>query len=128
MRAVRLLPMLLLLPVAVEAQTDMSPSIETERASPSDVERASPAQAAGLRSRVIGKPVFAAGGGRVGTVDGVAIGPDGSIGAVTVAMDDAGDGRSHVPVAWPLIRAQIDNPTIILPWDAASLRWLAGQR
>lgn len=91
-------------------------------------ERVSQAEADQLRARLVGKPVHGAGGGRVGRIEGVAIGPDGSIGAVTVAMDGTGDPPRHLPVAWPLIRAQMDNHTIILPWDTATLGWVTGQR
>lgn len=92
------------------------------------VEQAPPATAEQLRPQLIGKPVHAAGGGRIGEIAGIAIGPDGGIGAVTVAIDGSDQPRRHLPVAWPLIRAQIDNPTIILPWDAATLGWLTNQR
>lgn len=110
---------LLLLAPAVQAQAN--------------AERVSQAEADQLRARLVGKPVHGAGGGRIGRIEGVAIGPDGSIGAVTVAMDGTGeaqpgDSPRHLPVAWPLIRAQMDNPTIILPWDTATLGWMTGQR
>lgn len=85
-------------------------------------ERVTEAEAQALRARLVGTPVTAAGSGRIGEVSSVAVGPDGRIGGVTVILDRP--GHPHLPVSWSLIRPQVGDSTIILPWDTATLAWL----
>lgn len=87
---------------------------------PADVER--------IRAHLVGKPVYGSRGGRVGEVSSLGVGLDGSVGAVTIAIDGQGAEKSHLAVPWALVRAQVDNPTLVLPWDADSVRWLTAQR
>lgn len=87
-----------------------------------------PAAVEQLRAQLIGKPVFGSRGGRVGEVSSLGVGLDGSVGAVTVAIDGPGPDKAHLAVPWALVRAQVRNPTLVLPWDAESVRWLTAQR
>lgn len=76
----------------------------------------------------MGKPVYGSGGGRIGEVSGIAVGNDGSLGAVTVTMAGSGGEPVNLAVPWNLVQPQAANPTIVLPWDVATLRWLTGPR
>ncbi|HTH16831.1 MAG TPA: hypothetical protein VL974_09280 [Magnetospirillum sp.] len=83
-------------------------------------------EAEALRRRLVGIPVAAAGSGRIGEISSVGFGPDGRVGGITVTLD--GPGHPHLPVSWTVVQPQLNNPTIIVPWDMSTLRWLSAQR
>lgn len=80
-----------------------------------------------LRRAFVGKPVFGYRTGRVGEVVSLATDGRGQPSAVVVRLDAAVDPRQgHVPVLWRWVAVQSGQPTLVVPWSAAQLRWLVG--
>lgn len=79
-----------------------------------------------LRSLLVGKPVFGGGGGgRIGEVSDIAVGPDQRVTSVVIRVDAALDpDRANLPVPWHWIRSQLDAPTLVVPWNTALVAWL----
>lgn len=78
-----------------------------------------------LRRQLLGKPVYGAGGGRLGVVSDLVIGADRRITNVVVQIDAELDpDRANLALPWAWVSAQLDAPTLVVPWNSAMVAWL----
>lgn len=87
-----------------------------------------PAEVPGLEQAVIGRPVHGFGTGRLGEVVSLAVNGRGQPTAIVVRLDAGIDpARGHLPVPWRVAAAQIDQPTLVVPWSVGQVRWFVGE-
>lgn len=91
---------------------------------PSPPEPASAAQIDSWRQALMGKPVHGRGTGPLGRVAGLAVGIDGQVTAVVVALEGAGREGITLPAPFGWVRHQIGDSVISLPWTPVDLDWL----
>jgi hypothetical protein len=79
---------------------------------------------AAWRKDLVGKPAFAADGGRIGEVVDLAVATDGSLSSVVVAVTGAlARERRLVPVPWQWMRTQLGGARVVMPDAFALLQW-----
>lgn len=84
-----------------------------------------PGQVAQWRRDMAGKPVFGTGSGRIGRIEGLAVGADQRVSAAVIMVEDArGQPRTRIQVPWHWVEGQVNADTVILPWNAAEVDWL----
>lgn len=84
-----------------------------------------PAQQDQLRDMLVGKPVHGLAAGRIGQVSDIVVGADQRVTNVVIQVDGVLDpDRANVAVPWNWVRAQLNAPTLVVPWNPALVAWL----